>query len=81
MGQRPQRGSMTYGTTQRKSESDVPATESEMPARRSERPAQWLEKHNRYYAHLPFLFPISLHKWGVKKLKQKFQKGACDELA
>ena len=34
---------MTYGTTQRRSESVMPATESERPAREFERPAEWFE--------------------------------------
>ena len=32
--QQPQRGEMTYGTRQRRSESDMPATESERPVER-----------------------------------------------
>ena len=39
---------MTYGTTQRRSESNIPATESERPVRRSERPAKRFESlHGR----------------------------------
>ena len=34
---------MTYATTQRRSESDMPATESERPAKRFEKPAKRFE--------------------------------------
>ena len=37
------KGSMTYGTTMSRSESDMPATESRRPARESERPADRFE--------------------------------------